>query len=71
MFGPQPFLAIETRGRRFIHDNLDFDVGRRRWYYAFHGDTLPLDDVRRIGVAANDKFGNRCVKVIDVANGAA
>ena len=66
VFGPQPFLAIETRGRRFIHDNLDFGVERGRWHYAFHGDTLPLDDVRRIGIAANDKYGNRSVKVIDV-----
>jgi hypothetical protein len=67
VFGPQPFLAIETRGRRFIHDNLDFGVERGRWHYAFHGDTLPLDDVRRIGVAANDRYGNRSVKVLDVA----
>ena len=67
VFGPQPFLAIETRGRRFIHDNLDFGIEPGRWHYAFHGDTLPLDDVRRIGVAANDRYGNRSVKVIDVA----
>jgi hypothetical protein len=68
VFGPQPFLAIETRGRRFIHDNLDFGPGRQRWHYAFHGDTLPLSDVRRIGVAANDRYGNRSVQVIDVAD---
>jgi hypothetical protein len=67
VFGPQPFLAIETRGRRFIHDNLDFGTKPNCWHYAFHGDTLPLDDVRRIGVAANDKFGNRSVNVVDVA----
>ena len=24
VFGPQPFLAIETISRKFIHDNLDF-----------------------------------------------
>lgn len=66
VFGPQPFLAIETRGRRFIHDNFDFDMNPGVWHYAFHGDTLPLDDVRRIGVAANDKYGNRHVEVISV-----
>jgi hypothetical protein len=66
VFGSQPFLAIETASRRFIHDNLDFSPTGDRWYYAFHGDTLPLSDVRRIGVAANDAFGNRCVRVIDV-----
>jgi hypothetical protein len=68
VFGPQPFLAIETRGRRFIHDNLDFGIGERRWHYAFHADTLPLSDVRRIGVASNDRYGNRSVQVIDVAD---
>ena len=64
VFGPQPFLAIETRSRRFIHDNFDFTPEGDRWYYAFHADTLPLEDVRRLGIAANDKYGNRVVKVL-------
>lgn len=66
VFGPQPFLAIETRGRQFFHDNFDFDADGMRWFYAFHGDTLPLDEVARIGVAANDRYGNTCVRTIDV-----
>ncbi|OVE80400.1 hypothetical protein BVY02_00220 [bacterium J17] len=61
VFGPQPFLAIETKSRRFIHDNFDFDPSLNRWHYAFHSDTLPLSDVANIGVAANDKYGNNCV----------
>jgi hypothetical protein len=65
VFGPQPFLAIETRSRRFIHDNFDFSVTGDRWHYAFHSDTLPLHDVARIGVAANDRYGNLCVKRLD------
>lgn len=62
VFGPQPFLAIETRGRRFLHDNFDFAPSLDRWYYAFHADTLPLDEVKRIGVAANDRCGRTVVK---------
>ena len=62
VFGPQPFLAIKTRSRRFIHDNFDFSAEGNRWFYAFHGDTLPLEDVAEIGVAANDKFGNLCIR---------
>jgi hypothetical protein len=58
VFGPQPFLAIKTRSRRFLHDNFDFDQRKGIWYYAFHPDTLPLDDVDEIGVAANDFMGN-------------
>lgn len=71
VFGPQPFLAIETRSRRFIHDNFDFSVKGDRWHYAFHTDTLPLHDIARIGVAANDRYGNLCVKRLDFMQGAA
>jgi hypothetical protein len=64
VFGPQPFLAIELKGRRFVHDNLDFSPTGTTWSYAFHGDTLPLEDVARIGIAANDANGNTCVRVV-------
>jgi len=62
VFGPQPFLAIQTKSRRFIHDNFDFSLTGDRWYYAFHSDTLLIDDVKCIGVAANDKMGNVCIR---------
>ena len=65
VFGPQPFLAIQTRSRRFIHDNFDFTVSLDRWLYPFYTNTLQLEDVSRIGVAANDQYGNTCVKVIE------
>ncbi|RAU23552.1 hypothetical protein CU669_00130 [Paramagnetospirillum kuznetsovii] len=65
VFGPQPYLAIETRGKRFITDNLDFDTRPGRWFYAFHHDTLPLEEVARVGVGANDAFGSTSVKVLD------
>jgi hypothetical protein len=58
VFGPQPFLAIKTKAQRYIHDNMDFSVEAGVWYYAFHPDTLPLSDVERIGIAANDLQGN-------------
>lgn len=64
VFGPQPYLAIRTKSRRYIHDNLDFSTDQKTWYYAFHTDTLPLSDVAAIGIAANDKFGNTSVKTI-------
>lgn len=62
VFGPQPFLAIKTKSRRYIHDNFDFSTTGDRWFYAFHGDTLPLEDVVEIGVAANDRLGNRSIR---------
>lgn len=62
VFGPQPFLAIRTKSRRYLHDNFDFAVEDGRWYYAFHADTLPLDDVECIGVAANDFMGRTAIE---------
>lgn len=66
-FAPQPFLAMEIRGKRFLHDNLGIDAESGTWFYAFHGDTLALGDVRRIGVGTCEALGRSCVKVIDAA----
>ncbi len=63
VFGPQPFLAIETRSRGFLYDNLDF-IDDDTWGYAFHADTLPIDDVKNLSIASNDVFGNVCIKKI-------
>ena len=57
-FGPQPFLAIEKKDGGFVHDNFDFDLKKQIWHYAFHDDTLPLSEVKSIGVASNDIYGN-------------
>ena len=32
------------------------------WHYAFYQDTLPIKDIKNIGIASNDKFGNTCIK---------
>ena len=69
VFGPQPFLAIETMSGRFIHDNLDFSAEDGVWHYAFHSDTLPLSDVRRIGIAANDAQARQSITVLQVDGG--
>ena len=66
VFGPQPFLAIETKNKQFYNDNLDFDVIDGNWFYAFHGDTIPITDVNRIGIAANDKYGRTFIEVIKI-----
>ena len=66
VFGPQPFLAIETKRGRFIHDNLDFSLDGKSWSYAFHADTLSINDVKNIGIAANDNVGNTFVKTLKV-----
>ncbi|MCF8003010.1 MAG: hypothetical protein K9L32_02195 [Chromatiaceae bacterium] len=62
VFGPQPFLAIKTRSKQYIHDNLDFGSSAGLWFYPFYKDTIPLDDVKEIGIAANDFLGRSVVK---------
>ncbi|MBI4969572.1 MAG: hypothetical protein HZC25_15755 [Rhodospirillales bacterium] len=65
VFGPQPFLAIEIHGRRFVHDNFDFAPCGTRWHYPFNESTVALDDVVRVGVAASDIYGRVCVRRIE------
>ena len=69
VFGPQPFLAIQTKSKSYIFDNFDFSPSQDRWYYAFHGNTLPIEDVQQVGVAANDSAGNTEVKILDFSSG--
>ena len=64
VFGPQPFLAIKTKKGRYINDNFDFSSNKKVWHYAFHSDTIPIKDISTIGIAANDKLGNTCIKKI-------
>jgi len=64
VFGPQPFLAIQTRSRQFLHDNFDFSITKNKWYYTFYSNTLPIENVLKIGIAANDKYGNISIKSI-------
>lgn len=68
-FGPQPFLAIKTHDRRYLSDNFDLHVPRRRWSYTFDGDTVPLRAIEQIGVASNDENGSTHVVTL-AADGA-
>ena len=56
------FLYQNKKEKIYIHDNLDFSKNKQVWHYAFHGDTLPINDVEKLGVAANDRFGNIHIK---------
>jgi hypothetical protein len=56
-FGPQPFLAVETKDGNFHHDNFDFQEPFRKWTYIFDEHTFPVQTVKNIGVASNDQHG--------------
>ena len=66
VFGPQPFLAVRTRSQRIIHDNLNYGATVDSWHYVFDDHSILPDDVRTIGVAANDDAGNQSIHVIKV-----
>ena len=68
-FGPQPWLALRTRTGSYHHDNFDIDVPFHRWQYVFDGETLPLDQVSAIGVAANNAYGSTTVATFDPLTG--
>jgi len=56
-FGPQPFLAVETKDGEFHHDNFDFQEHFRKWTYIFDEHTFPIETVKNIGVGTNDQRG--------------
>jgi hypothetical protein len=66
VFGPQPFLAIQTKSGRVIHDNLDFGVDGKSWRYALDSETIPGSDLAAIGIGAADRFGNTAVDVVRI-----
>jgi hypothetical protein len=69
IFGPQPFLAFETKSFQFIHDNFDFFDPGKEWHYYFDEWTIPIKAVKRIGVATNDSIGRVKINIIDMDSG--
>jgi hypothetical protein len=65
IFGPQPFLAIKTRSRRYIHDNFNLSSPDGSFNYQFDSHSISPDDVAAIGVAANDDAGNQVIEVLN------
>lgn len=66
VFGPQPFLALKTRAGDYLHDNFDVREHGREWFYVLDQDTVPAAEVAAVGVAANDRFGNQSLHVLEV-----
>ena len=65
-FGPQPYLALKTVTDQYLHDNFDFQKPFLEWTYVFDNETLKLNAIEKIGVAANNAYGKTTVSVIDV-----
>jgi len=67
-FGPQPYLAIKTKNGEYFHDNLDFGEFKKTYFYTFDRYTVPIDDIEKISLASNDKYGNCCIINIKLKN---
>ena len=61
VFGPQPFLAIKTKDGRYFHDNLDVIEPGRKWRYILDTQTIPVENVLKLGVGAAGKYGGYSV----------
>lgn len=65
IFGPQPFLSIQTNNKRYFHDNFDIQKPFYEWTYTFDKNSLELSDIKSIGWAANDEYGTTYVSILD------
>lgn len=65
LFGVQPFFCLKLYGGRYIWSNLDF-IGEYQWAFTFDRDSVELDYIEKIGIAANSSCGVTDVIVVDV-----
>ena len=47
-----------------IHMTILTSVDKNTWGYAFFTDTLLMEDVDKIGLAANDIYGNTAINIM-------
>jgi len=52
VFGPQPFLAIKSKSGEYFHDNFDISIPGKQWSYTFDEQTIVIEIIEVIGVAA-------------------
>ena len=68
VFGPHPFLAIETKSGQYFTDNFDIIIPGKSWSYALDEQTMLESAIARIGVGAAGKYGSYAVERIIVNN---
>lgn len=66
IFGPQPFLAIMDKRGTVYHDNFDIQDPGRLWSYTLDEQTLQIDAIARVGVAAAGRYGHYTCQKIDL-----
>tara|TARA_B110000003_G_scaffold248807_1_gene260735 strand:- start:61 stop:1422 length:1362 start_codon:yes stop_codon:yes gene_type:complete len=61
LFGPQPYLAIQTKIGSYHHDNFDIIQPGKIFSYTLDFNTISLAEISIISAASSDKFGNYSV----------
>ena len=56
-FGPQPYLALKTNSGEYFHDNFDIQKPHHEWSYTFDEQTLVMNAIESVGIAANNSIG--------------
>lgn len=69
LFGSQPYLALKSTTGTYWHDNLDFGKPGKEFFYTFDRNTISIDALNTIAIAANDKYGNTSIVDIRISNG--
>lgn len=64
IFGPQPYFAVKTKDDKYYWDNLDFG-DKNEWYYTFDSNTFLIDEIEKIGIAANNSSGKTAICLIN------
>jgi hypothetical protein len=63
IFGPQPFFALQTKEKKFLHDNLDVVKPKKIWSYVFDKQTLEKKYIKKIGIGCASLSGDYFVEV--------
>ena len=67
-FGPQPYLALKTNSGEYFHDNFDIQEPHYEWSYTFDEQTLNINAIESVGIAANNSVGVTTVMRWDSAS---
>lgn len=65
IFGSQPYLAIKTKYGLYFHDNFDFGNFKKEYFYTFDRQTFNLSEIDKVGIASNDKYGNKKIVILN------
>lgn len=69
LFGSQPYLALKSPTGTYWHDNFDFGKSGKEFFYTFDRNTITLEVLETIAIAANDKYGNTSIVKMQLTNG--